>query len=175
MPVALFEKMTGTTSEMNYESGRDVIKGVIPGVKDDLSSIKLTEVDAEKLIRNESREVLQRRGRRCVQYFTAASGMPPISTEMLKDFGKKESAKTFDEFRKLPFGLWVITITDEGAAESSLCSCPYFLKNNTCKHVLGMLIRLKVVQAPDAAKCIPLGQKRKRGRPAKAKRVLLVQ
>jgi len=89
VPVALFEKMTGTTSEMNYESGRDVIKGVIPGVKDDLSSIKLTEVDAEKLIRNESREVLQRRGRRCVQYFTAASGMPPISTETLKDFEKK--------------------------------------------------------------------------------------
>lgn len=77
----------------------------------------------------ENRKVLQRRGRSCVQYFTAASGMPPISTATLKD----ENAKTFDEFRKLQFGTWVMTIFDEGAADSSLCSCqyyscPYFLK-----------------------------------------------
>jgi len=55
--------------------------------------------------------------------------MPPILTETLKDFLKKENAKTFDEFRKLQFSTWVITIFDEGTADS-LCSCPYFLKNN---------------------------------------------
>jgi len=111
-----------------------------------------------------------------VQYFTAASGMPLISTETLKDFEKRENAKTFDEFRKLQFGTGVINIFDEGTADSSLCSCPYFLKHNICKHALGMLIRLKVVQAPeDTNKSIPLGQKRKRGRPAKVKRDLLVQ
>jgi len=64
-----------------------------------------------------------------VQHFTAALGMPPILTETLKDFLKKENAKTFDEFRKLQFSTWVITIFDEGTADS-LCSCPYFLKNN---------------------------------------------
>ena len=101
--------------------------------------------------------------------------MPPILTETLKDFEKRENTKTFDEFRKLQFGTWVITIFDEGTADSSLCSCPYFLKNNICKHALGMLLQLKVVQALEDAKRIPLGQKRKRGKPAKAKRAFLVQ
>jgi len=40
-----------------------------------------------------NREVLQHRGRSCVQYFTAVSGMPPTSTETLKDFEKKEMQK----------------------------------------------------------------------------------
>ena len=37
---------------------------------------------------------------------------------------REENAKTFDEFRKLQFGTWVITIFDEETADSSLCSCP---------------------------------------------------
>jgi hypothetical protein len=44
-----------------------------------------------------------------------------------------------------------------------------------CKHVIGLAIRLKYVVPPLEAKNIPLGQKRKRGRPSKAKRTPIVQ
>jgi hypothetical protein len=55
------------------------------------------------------------------------------------------------------------------------CSCPAFLKNYIYKHIVGMAIRLKHCKPPPAAKTVPIGEKRKRGRPANAKEVLLLQ
>ncbi len=55
------------------------------------------------------------------------------------------------------------------------CNCPSGLKKPSCKHVLGIRILLKKVKVPDEAKNIPIGAKRKRGRPAKAKKALLHQ
>ncbi|KAK7577988.1 hypothetical protein V9T40_010193 [Parthenolecanium corni] len=69
------------------------------------------------------------------------------------------------------YGLWTINKND---IKDSNCTCPYFLKNASCKHTLGMLIRLKLVAPPPRAKTVPLGQKRKRGCPTKAKRALLI-
>jgi hypothetical protein len=48
-------------------------------------------------------------------------------------------------------------------------------KDYICKHVVGMGIRLKQCIPPAAAKSVPIGAKRKRGRPARAKKALLVQ
>jgi len=48
-------------------------------------------------------------------------------------------------------------------------------KNYICKHVVGMDIRLKHCKPPSAAKTVLIREKRKRGRPAKAKMALLVQ
>ena len=49
------------------------------------------------------------------------------------------------------------------------------LKKFICKHIVGIALRLKYVKAPAASKNVPLGQKRKPGRPAKAKKALLIQ
>jgi len=57
----------------------------------------------------------------------------------------------------------------------TIYTCLVFYKKNVCKHALGILIRLKLVSAPPKTKSMPLGQKRKRGRPTKAKRALLMQ
>ena len=51
-------------------------------------------------------------------------------------------------------------------------SCPYFLKHLIYKHTLGMQIHLKLVDPLAPAKCVPLGQKKNRGRPSKAKKGL---
>ena len=48
------------------------------------------------------------------------------------------------------------------------------MKKFVCKHVVGLAIRLKFVAPPIEAKALPLNQKRKRGRPSKAKKALLV-
>jgi hypothetical protein len=55
------------------------------------------------------------------------------------------------------------------------CTCPTFFKMYMCKHVIGLSIRLKYTVPPVEAKNIPLGQKRKRGRPSKAKPALIIQ
>jgi hypothetical protein len=57
----------------------------------------------------------------------------------------------------------------------SKCNCPTFYKSYICKRVVGMAIRVKYCKPPSAAKTVPSGEKRKRGRPAKAKPALLVQ
>ena len=50
----------------------------------------------------------------------------------------------------------------------------FYAKNQVCKHLLGMRIRLRLMDVPIEGKCIPMGQKRKRGRPSKSKKALLV-
>lgn len=52
------------------------------------------------------------------------------------------------------------------------CDCSNGFKKYLCEHMVGIALRLKVISAPAEAKTIPLGQKRKRGRPAKAKKAL---
>lgn len=52
------------------------------------------------------------------------------------------------------------------------CDCSDGFKKYLCEHMVGIVLRLKVISAPAEAKAIPLGQKRKRGRPAKAKKAL---
>lgn len=55
------------------------------------------------------------------------------------------------------------------------CTCPQFLKHYMCKHVYGLAICLKLVTPSLQSKQIPLGQKRKRGRPALATKALVIQ
>ena len=58
---------------------------------------------------------------------------------------------------------------------NSSCTCAIFLKSYVCKHVIGIAIRLGLAEAPLEAKNVPLGQKRKRGRPSRAKPALIRQ
>lgn len=55
------------------------------------------------------------------------------------------------------------------------CDCAMCFKQYVCEHIVGIAIRLKIVEAPVEAKNVPLGQKRKRGRPAKSKPALQFQ
>jgi len=48
--------------------------------------------------------------------------------------------------------------------KSSTLSCPVFLKNNICKHLVGIASKGNVYEFPPGAKDVALGVKRKRGR-----------
>lgn len=56
-----------------------------------------------------------------------------------------------------------------------VCDCSHFFKSYICMHVVGIALRLRLVYAPDECKTIPIGRKRKRGRPALAKPALCMQ
>ena len=57
----------------------------------------------------------------------------------------------------------------------AICSCPVNSKKHMCIHILGLSIQFKYLKAPAVAKSLPIGQKRKQGRPALAKKALLIQ
>ena len=59
--------------------------------------------------------------------------------------------------------------------QQGLCTCPIFQKQYICKHVVGIAILKDYFEVSAEAKTVPLGQKRKRGRPALTKKALLVQ
>lgn len=84
-----------------------------------------------------------------------------------------ESWTTFDQFKTRAFIGWKIVW--ETNWRNVTCNCPVFLKNYICKHVVGIAIRKNLIAVPNEAKNVPIGQKRKRGRPAKSRKALLVQ
>ena len=59
--------------------------------------------------------------------------------------------------------------------KNAKCSCPAYFKNYICKHIIGLAARLKFIVIPNEAKTVPIGEKRKRGRPARAKKALETQ
>ena len=82
---------------------------------------------------------------------------------------------TFDDFKVKAFTVWfVIRPRNNENWHAGSCTCPYFLKRFVCKHLLGLAIRLKLTSAPPAAKNVPIGEKRRRGRPKKTSRALLI-
>ncbi|RMZ99313.1 hypothetical protein BpHYR1_027207 [Brachionus plicatilis] len=56
-------------------------------------------------------------------------------------------------------------------------SCKWYIKNNICMHLIGIskILNIPGCEIPLSAKNIPIGEKRKPGRPAKAKQALIVQ
>lgn len=91
---------------------------------------------------------------------------------------ENEDWNSFDEFKTINFKYYNVSFAKPFTKNNwhdGKCDCATFFKTYTCEHVIGISLRMKFIKAPDEAKVIPLGQKRKRGRPAKAKGALVVQ
>ena len=56
-----------------------------------------------------------------------------------------------------------------------VCNCPYYMKNNVCKHNLALAATLKFATVPMNAKSLPIEPKAKRVRKSLAKQTLLIQ
>ena len=110
-------------------------------------------------------------------YYLPATENISISEADLKQF-KDSRYTTFKQFTK-HFNIYKYEIENEKLEiknwRSATCNCEGNLKNYICKHVVGMGMILKLVKPPPAAKDVPLGEKRKRGRPAKSKKARIVQ
>lgn len=126
--------------------------------------------------------------RRCVDKRSSES-LPsnreilPLSNEMvngeetsLMDFNKlsKPIPEDFETYERL-FLKWKTTIVKENVLSNSICNCPAFGTEYICRHIVGLAIRMKLVTPPPEAKTIPIGEKRKPGRPSKTKPALMIQ
>ena len=84
----------------------------------------------------------------------------------------------FEQIKKRASAIQFVTLPNhENMADNwkqGKRTIPYFLKKYMCMHLVGLEIRLKYVKPPPVAKDIPIGQTRKRGRPKKSSRALIV-
>lgn len=95
--------------------------------------------------------------------------------QVLKNWTILTKWTTFKEFKERFQLGWETYIQNADEWMNGCCSCPSFMKKFVCKHMVGLAIRLKFLTPPLEAKALPLNQKRRRGRPSKAKKALLVQ
>ncbi|GBM65566.1 hypothetical protein AVEN_169848-1 [Araneus ventricosus] len=115
----------------------------------------------------------EKNGNQSVFYLPSSQVKQNISAEMVRSH---ESAylkwTSFDEYKtEYSNCIWKMTVSASDSDGSvSTCSCPVFAKKYICKHGLGMLIRMEREKVPNEAKGLPLGQKRKRGQPTRAKK-----
>jgi uncharacterized Zn finger protein len=83
---------------------------------------------------------------------------------------------SFDQYKVKAFNISrVLLPIDETKWIDGQCNCPAFFKKFMCKHIVGLAIRLNYCRPPPAAKNVKIGEKRRRGRPSKAKKALLIQ
>lgn len=79
---------------------------------------------------------------------------------------KRLSCGTFDAFVELFYSLRKVFIpNDIRKFKEATCSCPIFLNEYICKHVIGMGLRLQIIKIP--ANMAEIGGVRGRGRPKK--------
>lgn len=106
------------------------------------------------------------------KYYIPSEGEEKFSQEDIRNVEQMKYT-TFETFRKRAFKVWIVEIKDNDW-EKGVCSCPRFLKFFICKHLIGVAIRVKLTKPPAEAKNVPIGQKRKRGRPKLATKALIV-
>lgn len=108
-------------------------------------------------------------------YFFPANGTVALTPEMVNQYRssfRNLDWPSFNEYARKRNQLWVIQMF-ENEWESATCSCPNFMKEYICKHTIGLAIRKKLCEPPAAAKNVPIGMKRKRGRPQLASQALV--
>ncbi|CAF3873774.1 unnamed protein product [Rotaria sp. Silwood1] len=123
-----------------------------------------------------SKSVLQLQSKRkgFIDYYIPAGDVVNITKNEIQRY-QRQQWTSFAQFKDLQFGIWKVTLPNIGSEwKNGFCNCPNFLKEYICKHVIGMAIGLKHCKPPSIAKDVPLGEKRKRGRPRKATQALLI-
>jgi hypothetical protein len=82
---------------------------------------------------------------------------------------------TFDQFKRRASSVWIVVLPNgDQKWQEGKCKCPSFLNKYMCKHIFGLAIRLKLAKPPPTAKDVPIGEKRRRGRPRKSTKALLI-
>jgi len=109
-------------------------------------------------------------------YFASPNGANLKEQDISKflRMNKNISWRSFNSYVECQNSLRMISFNCANLHASN-CTCNFFKKSYTCKHIVGIAILTKILQVPPEAKNIPIGTKRKRGRPAKAKKALVVQ
>ena len=115
-------------------------------------------------------------------FFKSKRAATQITKRQMKEYcgaaNSNYSPQTFDEYHRIFFSMWCVEFpanANETSWKEARCSSPTFQKNYIYKHIIGIAARLKLVTIPNLAKNVPIGEKRKRGRPTLARKALEIQ
>lgn len=117
-------------------------------------------------------------------YFTLSSSanfkLNKTNVEKYLTKQRRLNYNSLEELFQIEYSLWEIDVAVDidqlnWIKRKLVCNCPYYSKNYVCKHTLALAVQLKLVTIPLNAKSLNIGEKAKRGRPAKAKQALLTQ
>lgn len=125
---------------------------------------------------NFARSKLQVTSNICGQNYHFTTQLP--LNDEVERWNEQAEWETFRDFKRYICSSVHTTFEHPTTASNWLngvCDCRAFYKEYLCEHVVGFALRMKLINAPNEAKTIPIGQKRKRGRPAKAKSALSLQ
>ena len=100
------------------------------------------------------------------------SNLPMIVEQLNKKENKTdENGFCFDTYKSVYFKIWCVGLSNNPEEwRTATCTCPSFLKNYICKHVIGMSIRLKYCKPPPEAKNVEVGTKRNKRQTIESKK-----
>lgn len=117
----------------------------------------------------EKKEVKKKRVDGNFIYYVASGD----SKSLPPNYDKIPTCRNFEKYKEKAFRSFKVTLSEKGA-EHSTCTCVSFYKNYVCKHILGLGARLDMWAFPKGSKNVQLEPKRKRGRPKKASKALII-
>uniref|UniRef100_A0A914WYR7 SWIM-type domain-containing protein n=1 Tax=Plectus sambesii TaxID=2011161 RepID=A0A914WYR7_9BILA len=123
----------------------------------------------------EKQKMLTQRSDGVITTFISKKDLTNITSEQVCEYKRhfhENHWPPFDTYVEMRMSLWAVSIPTENW-KSSTCSCPPFLKKHKCKHLIAVAATFNPTSIPISAKAIVLGQKKKRGHPAKATKALV--
>ena len=82
---------------------------------------------------------------------------------------KSLDVNSFKEYKDMRTSCWLLEERDN----DFFCDCPIGMKGKLCKHTIGMRYVTGKLEATSQVRSVPLGQKRKRGRPKRLPNCLI--
>lgn len=139
--------------------------------------------DGYQWIKLDKQVLYQEKSNQLEYYFTSSIEKPDITKTKLNNYirlMKNMRWDDLDHYVDTATSIWKIILSKNCSVENEewkngICNCPVFYKEYMCKHLIGISMRNKFCKIPLIAKNIPIDTKRKRGRPSKAKKALIVQ
>ena len=104
------------------------------------------------------------------QLWAVASSSNALTGKSLKERAKRRVKERgdptfapFDEYKEVRTSCWIV----EERGGDFYCDCPVSMKGKLCKITTGFYYRQGMLEVSSHVRCVPIGQKRKRGRPKK--------
>uniref|UniRef100_A0A914WXP9 Uncharacterized protein n=1 Tax=Plectus sambesii TaxID=2011161 RepID=A0A914WXP9_9BILA len=119
--------------------------------------------------------MLTQRSDGVITTFIAKKGLITLTSKQVREYKRRFHENhwpSFDMYVEMRMSMWAVSIPMENW-KSCTYSCPLFLKKLKCKYLIAVAATFNLTSILISAKAIVLGQKKKRGRPAKATKALV--
>lgn len=112
------------------------------------------------------------------QYYVLPSAQCPKENATFSYYKSltKQKWTSFDEYVTYAYQMfWLVSLDETEWKTQSTCTCPVFLKQHICKHIVALALREEMVECPNNANPMLLAARNKPGRKKNAYKSLMRQ